>query len=133
MFEKFAFSENQIKNYYNSSTRDFKIALESDVPEVIFKFCYDALMKAAIAVCARNKLRVKSRQGHHIELLKKLSEILGNEDINLIGNEMRSKRNFDLYSGGTLISEKEARAYLSWLKIVFKQVDYYLTKNLKMF
>ncbi|MCK4553450.1 hypothetical protein KAU19_00615 [Candidatus Parcubacteria bacterium] len=86
-----------MKNYYNSAIRDLKIALASNVPEVIFKFCYDSLIKLAIVVCARNNLRVKSRQGHHIELLKKLSEILGNEDINIIGNEMRSKRNFDLY------------------------------------
>ena len=38
-----------------------------------------------------------------------------------------------VYSGGILISGKEARECLSWIKAVFKQVDYYLTKNSEMF
>lgn len=132
MFEKFKFTNRQIKNYYNSSLRDYKIASESQVPEVVFKFCYDALLKLAIAVCAKNNLRVKSRKGHHIELLKKFSEIIKDEDIIVIGNEMRSKRNMDLYSGGVLISDKESQEYLGWVKDIFEKVDFYFTKTNKM-
>lgn len=133
MFEKFTFSDRQIKNYKNSALKDIKIASASNVPEVVFKFCYDALIKLSIAICAKNNLKIKSRQGHHIELLKKLSQILENKDINIIGNEMRSKRNFDLYCGGILISEKEAKEYLKWLKIIFRQIDDYLSETKKMF
>jgi hypothetical protein len=70
MFEKFHFSKRQIRKYYQSAIRDLKIASNSKIPEVIFRFSYDALVKLAIAVCAKNGLRVKARKGHHIELIK---------------------------------------------------------------
>ncbi len=133
MFEKFNFSNKQIRQYYNSSLKDFKIVSESDILEVKFRFSYDALLKLAIAVCAYNNLRVKSRQGHHIELINKLSYFLDDEDIKIIGHEMRNKRNFDLYSGNILISQKEVDEYLGWLKNIFKQARIYLTKNLELF
>ena len=85
MFEKFAFTSRQIDQYYKSAARDLKIAQTSDIPEVIFKFSYDALLKLAIAVCAKNNLRVKSRQGHQAELINKLSEIIKEQDIIIIG------------------------------------------------
>ena len=93
MFEKQKFTDRQIKQYFNSALRDFKIAYDSDVLEIIFRFSYDSLLKIAITICAKNNLRVKSRAGHHIKLLKKLAEYLDNEDIFIMGNEMRKKRN----------------------------------------
>jgi hypothetical protein len=45
MFEKFNFSKRQIKKYYQSAIRDLKIASNSKIPEVIFRFFYDALVK----------------------------------------------------------------------------------------
>ena len=133
MFEKQKFTDRQIEKYFNSALRDFKIAINSEVPEVIFKFCYDSLLKIAITVCARNNLRVKSRAGHHIELLKKLAECLDNEDILIVSNEIRKKRNFDLYSGGVLISEKEALEYKEWLKKIVVQAEEYLSVSQKLF
>ncbi len=133
MFEKQKFTERQIRKYFNSALRDFKIAISSEVPEVIFKFCYDSLLKIAITVCAKNDLRVKSRVGHHIKLLQKLSDYLDNENIFIMGNEMRKKRNFDLYSGGTLISEKEALDYKNRLKKIAAQAEDYLNANQKLF
>ncbi len=97
MFEKFEFSGRQVKNYYKSAMRDCQIASGSDIPEVVFKFCYDALLKLAIAVCAKNGLRIKARQGHHIELLGRMADFLKNNDIKIIGDEMRAKRNLDIY------------------------------------
>ncbi|MCX6763197.1 MAG: hypothetical protein NTZ97_00470 [Candidatus Moranbacteria bacterium] len=132
-FEKFNFSQKQISQYYDSAVRDFKIASESDVPEVSFRFCYDAILKLAIAVCARNGLRVKSKRGHHIELIHKLSEMINYPEIEVIGNEMRSKRNFDLYGGGTLISKKEAKSYIEWTRDIFKKVDEYLHNKSRLF
>ena len=133
MFEKQKFTDRQIKQYFNSALRDFKIANNSEVPEVIFKFSYDSLLKIAITICAKNSLRAKSRAGHHIELLRKLAEYLGDKDIVIVGNEMRKKRNFDLYSGGVLISEKEALDYKRQLKKVVTQAEKYLSTNQKLF
>ena len=125
MFEKFTFSFRQINNYFNSAARDFKIAADSDVPEVIFMFSYDCLIKLAIAVCAKNGLRVKARAGHHMELLKKFSEYIVFKDVEAIGNKMRHKRNLDLYGGGILMSKKEAEEYRDWLKEVFTKAEIY--------
>lgn len=125
MFEKFVFSERQIKKYYVAAKKDYQIAASSDVPEVVFRFCYDSLLKLSMAACAINGLRVKSRQGHHIELIRKLAILLNDDQVEAIGDSMRKKRNFDLYSGGVLISEKEANEYLKWTQNVFqKYTDY---------
>lgn len=132
MFEKFKFSSGQIQRYFKSALRDFKIASRSKVPEVVFRFCYDAILKGAITVCAKNSLRVKARKGHHYELVNKLSQLLGDRDIGVIGNQMRSKRNWDLYGGGAAVSEKEAKEYLEWTKSILQKVDEHLSgKNQK--
>jgi len=123
MFEKFNFSQRQIKKYYHSAFRDLKIALNSKIPEVIFRFSYDALIKLAIAICAKNNLRVKARKGHHMELIRKFSFYLRDSEIKVLANEMRSKRNMDLYEGGILISEKEAKEYLEWVKKIFQKAE----------
>jgi len=129
MFEKFRFSRKQIEKYHNSAKRDLKIASEADIPEVRFRFCYDALLKLAMTVCAENNLRVKSRRGHHIELIKKLSFFLKDEEIEILANEMRSKRNWDLYGGGIIISFKEVNEYLNWTKKIFCQAETLVNRN----
>lgn len=129
MFNKFSFSLKQINKYYRSSIRDLNIAKKSNIPEVSFRFSYDALFKLAITICAKNGLRVKSRQGHHVELIKKLSQFLKDKEIEVLGNDMRSKRNWDLYDGGVLISIKEAKEYLGWIESIFKKADEYLGLN----
>jgi len=126
MFEKFIFSQRQINNYFKSAGKGLKIASDSAVPEVVFMFVYDSLIKIAIAVCAKNGLRVKSRAGHHIELLEKLAEFMDDKSIEKIGNQMRRKRNLDLYGGGVIISGKEAAEYKNWLKTVFSKAETYL-------
>lgn len=123
MFEKFKFSGKQIDNYYRSAIRDLKIASRSDLPEVAFRFSYDALLKLSIAVCVEKGLRVKARRGHHVELIKKLSVFLEDEEVEVLANEMRAKRNWDLYSGGVLISSKEASSYVKWVREIFKKAD----------
>ena len=52
-----------------------------------------------------------------------LSKLLNNENINLIGNMMRSKRNLDMYSGGIEVSEKECQEYLELVKETIKAVE----------
>lgn len=132
MFENFKFTQRQIENYFKAAVRDLGIACRTDIPEVIFKFSYDGLLKLVIAICAHNGLRVKSRKGHHIELIKKLSILLNNPDIKTIGDGMRSKRNFDLYGGGILISRKEANEYFEWIKNIFDKAEQCLKKNPKI-
>ena len=127
MFEDFTFEKEQVMGYFQSALRDIEIAETSDVPEVVFKFSYDAFLKFAISFCALKGLRVKSRSGHHVALIEKLSSFLNEKDIDVIGNEMRMKRNIDLYSGGTLISEKEAKEYCEWVKeIIMKNKNGFL-------
>lgn len=126
MFEKFEFSNRQINQYYQAALKDLAIAEQSGVPEIIFKFCYDSLLKLSIAVCAKNNLRIKSRQGHHIVLIKELARLLSDDNIEVIGDSMRTKRNLDLYGGGILITQKETAEYLNWLKILQKRVKEYL-------
>ena len=52
-----------------------------------------------------------------------MSEILQNEAILTIGNVMRMKRNLDLYSGGEIITEKEANEYLEFVESVLKPIE----------
>lgn len=129
MFEKFTFSQKQIDRYYESALRDFKIAKNSDISEVSFRFCYDCLLKLAIAICAENGLRVKARRGHHIELIKKLSFYLNDSEVKIMANEMRSKRNWDLYGGGVLISDKEVKSYIDWIEQIVRKVELYFNNK----
>jgi len=133
MFERFKFTADQVTNYRRSAERDLTIARKSDISEVAFRFSYDALLKLATAVCACKSLRVKARQGHHIELIRKLSEIIGDSEIEVFGNQMRAKRNWDLYGGGTMISKKEAKEYSDWVTRVFaKAQDFFDDKNQRL-
>lgn len=123
MFEKFNFEKSQIEKYYESAIKDFHIATKHSETEIIFQFSYNALIKLAITICAAKGLRVKARQGHHIELINKLSKLLANEDVKILGNEMRTKRNWELYGGGGIISDKEAALYIKYIKNFFKQTE----------
>ncbi len=133
MFEEFKFSEKQIKKYFEAAFTDLGNAKEINIPSVRFRVCYDILLKLAITVCAKNGMRVRARKGHHIELILKLSDLLGYEDIERIGDEMRIKRNTDLYSGGIVITEKEAEKYLGWVEEVFHKTERYLFGGEKLF
>jgi hypothetical protein len=52
-FQKLAFKEGQIDQFVKSALHDLKIAEESNVPDVAFKFGYDALIKLGIALIAK--------------------------------------------------------------------------------
>ncbi|MCX6721282.1 MAG: hypothetical protein NT026_01625 [Candidatus Staskawiczbacteria bacterium] len=122
-FEKRKFEGKTIKKYFSGAGRDLKIAIENKHPEVIFKFSYDCLIKLGITLIASQNYRIRSRTGHHVKILEKLSEILEDKDIEIMGEAMRKKRNFDLYEGGAIISEKEAKEYLNFVKIIVIEVE----------
>jgi hypothetical protein len=132
MFEKFSFTKKQIERHYRSALKDFGIARKSDIPDVMFRFSYDSIIKLAIAVCADHNLRIKARMGHHIELISKLSEIFDNKEIMVFANDMRTKRNKDLYGDGVFISKEIAKDYLKWVKSVFEIADDYFQKGNKL-
>ena len=123
-FQKFNFSKEDIKQYFENAIRDLDIAKKDNIPEVKFTYAYQALIKAGIALMAKTgRVKVRSVPGHHIKILEKMSEILKDEAILTLGNAMRIKRNLDFYSGGEIISEKEAREYLEFVDNVLKKVE----------
>jgi len=126
MFEKFTFSLEQIKKYHQAVSKDFALLDKKNPPEVIFLLCYNIIIKSAVAVCAKNNLRVKSKAGHHIELISKLAEFLNDSEIEIVANKMRKKRNRDLYDGGIPTSAKEGKYYLQFCHNLVEKLDNYL-------
>lgn len=122
-FQKITFQKQQIDQFLQSSSHDLKIAEESDVPDVVFKFCYDALLKLGIALIAQKGYKVRSKAGHHIKILEKLSQLLQDEDIVILGNKMRQERNINLYDGGFFVGEKDSHEYLEFVKSIFKKAN----------
>lgn len=121
-FQKFKFTPSQINRYYQNAVRDFNIAKKDSFTEVQFTYCYQALIKIGIALLAkRGSVKVRSVPGHHVKILSKLSEILGDADIFTLGNAMRMKRNRDLYDAGAVIGKKEAQDYIKFVDRVIKK------------
>ncbi len=115
-FKKMDFSQNQIKEYFNSAIKDMKIAEKYDDPEVRFKFVFKSLIKFGITLIAFHGYKVNSRKGHHQKVLEKMSEILGDDDILITSEIIRKNRNTEFYDGGIIITEKQSEEYLSFLK-----------------
>ena len=122
-FQKLAFKEEQIEQFLKSALHDLKIAEESEIPDVIFKFSYDALIKFGITLIAQKGYKIRSTIGHHVKILEKLSQVLKEEDILVLGNKMRQERNVNLYDGGFFVGEKDSLEYLKFVKSAFKKVE----------
>ncbi len=122
-FQKLKFSSEQLIKYIASAQHDLNIACEADVPDVIFKFSYDALLKVGIYLIAKAGYKVRSRAGHHFRIVEKLSELLKDENIAILGNKMRQERNVGLYLGGLSVSQKEALEYLDFVRAVFEKTE----------
>ncbi len=122
-FKKFEFERKQIERYFENALRDLKIAREDSFVEVRFTYCYQALIKAGIALIAqKGNVRIRAVPGHHLQILRKMSELLVDPDILTIGDAMRMKRNRDLYSGGEFISKKEVEDYLKFVEVAILKV-----------
>ena len=122
-FQKLVFKKEQIEQYLKSALHDLKIAEESDIPDVVFKFSYDAFIKLGIVLIAKKGYKIRSTTGHHVKILEKLSQLLKDEDILVLGNKMRQERNSNLYDGGFSVGEKDSCEYLDFIKDVFKKAD----------
>jgi len=132
-FQKKKFEDKTISKYFRNAIKDLGIAIRSKEPEVIFNFSYSALVKIGIVLISVCGYRVKSRVGHHIKILEKLSEILNDKNIEIVGDRMRKKRNLDLYEGGIIISQKEAEDYLGFIKRIIKKTEEYLKNQKTLF
>ncbi|MBN1687528.1 MAG: hypothetical protein JW893_00350 [Candidatus Omnitrophica bacterium] len=121
-FRKFDFKPEDIKRYLRSALRDLEIAEKDKFPEVKFTYSYQALIKTGIALLAKvRKLKVRSVPGHHVKILDEMGEILKREDVVVIGNAMRMKRNADLYGGGEIVGEKETDDYFKFVQTVIAE------------
>ncbi len=122
-FQKFSFTQAQIDSLLESAMRDLRIAQESVIPEISFKFSYDALIKIGMYRIAREGYRVRSAAGHHIKILEKLSKLTDNEDIAVMGNVIRQKRNRDLYEGMFTVTDKELEEFVFFVMFVKTLLD----------
>lgn len=132
-FQKKRFEDKTISKYFRNAAKNLSIAIRSKEPEVIFNFSYLALIKIGIVLIVAYGYRVKSRTGHHIKILEKLSQILNNKNIEIIGEKMRKKRNRDLYEGGIIIDLKEAQQYLNFIKTVINKAEEFLRSQPPLF
>lgn len=128
-FQKRVFTKKQIDQFFLSASHDLKIAKESDIPDVMFKFSYDALIKLGITLIAKKGYKVRSTAGHHIKILERLSQLLHDEDVLVLGNKMRQERNVNLYDGGYFVGDKDSREYCKFVQDVLKKVHGKICEN----
>lgn len=114
-FNKVEFNQNQLDNIFISAKKDLLVAKSSEIIEVIFRFCYDSLLKFGMYILAKNGYKVRSVPGHHQKIIEQVSAIVKNEDIFIMGNRMRRQRNFDLYDCVFTVSEKDVFEYLKFV------------------
>ncbi|HLF18765.1 MAG TPA: hypothetical protein VI749_07735 [Candidatus Omnitrophota bacterium] len=114
------FTQAQLGKYRKSAKRNLDIAGRHGEPEVVFHFSYMALIMIGIYYLAKEGYRVKSRPGHHKKIIEALSEILGSQDVLVVGERMRKSRNRDMYNADMLIAKKEASEYLQFVEGLFK-------------
>jgi len=129
-FRTFKPTDEQIQHYLENAEHDLVIAEKDSYLEVRFTYAYQALIKGGIALIAKKgEVRVRSVPGHHIQILSKMSEILNDLDIDTIGNAMRTKRNLDLYEGGTILSEKDVNEYVAFVSKALERVHSAVTSS----
>ena len=128
-FQRFKFTAAQIDRYVQSAVRDLDIARKDQFREVQFTYCYQAFIKIGMAVLAKKDgAKVRSVIGHHVKILNKLSDILGDPDIFTVGNAMRMKRNKDLYDAGGTITKKETDDYIVFVSEVIQKAKQIIHK-----
>lgn len=129
-FIKFEFTKEQINKNLENAKKDLNIAKKVNILEVKFNYAYTALIKSGITLLSYYQAKVKSVPGHHIKIIEKLAQILKDDDIEDIGNSMRSKRNLDFYAGGIEVTEKECKEYISFVEeVLAKLKETILIKN----
>ena len=121
-FSDLRFSTDQILRSLKNALRDLEIAQVDKILEVKFNYTYTAFIKAGITLIMLNGKKIRSVPGHHAIIIETMATLLKDDAISDVGNAMRSKRNIDLYSGGTEVSEKECKEYYEFAHHVVQKV-----------
>ncbi|MCK4666110.1 hypothetical protein KAU33_05150 [Candidatus Dependentiae bacterium] len=129
-FTNIEFSNESIHKFLESSHRDYKIATESKEEIVSFMFIYNSIIKASIALMAHHGLKLRSIPGHHKILLETVKELLGSKfQSNLdLFQDMRKRRNSDLYKCSIHISKTEIKEYLKEAKALLHHIKKLIDK-----
>ena len=107
-FQKIEVKNEQIESLLRGAKRNLELALDSKENEIVLHFCYTAIIKLGVYVLAKNGYKVRSIPGHHVNILKAISDISGlKNELKYIDN-IRRKRNIDLYEGEISLSDKES-------------------------
>lgn len=130
-FVRFSFSRAQIEQNLASAFRDLGIGKTSDILDVKFNYAYTALIKSGIAALSHRQLKTRSVPGHQANIIEHLARVLNDNDIDIMGNLMRQKRNVDFYSGGVEVTEKECEEYIDFVESVLKRVQSLIMKPAK--
>ncbi|MBU0502451.1 MAG: hypothetical protein ABIH69_07885 [bacterium] len=128
-FKDFKFTKEQITKLLKNARKDFDIATKDKILDVKFNYTYTAFLKTGIALLSSCQAKTKPVPGHHIKIIEKMSQLLKDKSIEDIGNIMRSKRNIDMYAGGTEITDKECQEYLLFVKKVISQAEKLIFKS----
>ena len=122
-FIKQIFTAEELGKIRKAINRSLGIAQKREEPEVSFYFAYMTLIKMGIYCLARDGYRVKGKPGHHKKIIEYLSHTLKNKEILVVGDKMRRDRNFDLYSTGIFISEKELAEYIEFIEKINQLIN----------
>jgi len=124
LFQKKDFTKNDLDKLLANSSRDLHIAKKSRIPEVIFKFSYDAFLKACITIIAFQGYRAMSKRGHHKAIISATKIVLGKQFRDMLDycDTMRRRRNIDLYGGGVLVSLSESKQFLEVVLMVHAEI-----------
>lgn len=79
-FQKIKFDQAAFDDFLLNAQDDLDIARESKIAKVKFKFAYDALIKIGITLIASKGYKVRSKTGHHFQILEKMARILKDPD-----------------------------------------------------
>jgi len=120
-FLDFPFTREQVLKNLANARKSLAIARKDEILDVKFTYAYAALIKAGLALLSARGLKVRSMPGHHMQIIARLAEMLGDPAIDDLGNAMRARRNVDLYAGGTDITEKECAEYLEFVSGVVQK------------
>lgn len=127
-FKQYNFTNEEILKHFQNAKRDLDIAYKDKILDVKFNYTYNALIKGSIALLSYHQMKLKSVPGHHMKLIDILAEMLEDQNIADIGHVIRSKRNIDLYSGGTDVTKKECSEFLEFVTSIIIKIEKVIMK-----
>lgn len=130
-FKKQPYQARQVKGHLSGATKKLQAAREiCDIDEEsAYELAYEAMLKASLALILREGLRPRSQPGHHVAIIEKAGEILGEKVQSLmkIFDEMRRNRNSFLYEAGDFVSSGELKEALmiadEYIQLIEKELS----------